>query len=56
VVAHNVLGRGRVLDRDSADADTRAFAEFNESVGRDMRLECVVLTVSEGVTIIRPRR
>lgn len=55
VVAHNVLARGRVLDRETADADTRALAAFNEAVARDPRLECVMLTVSEGVTIIRPR-
>lgn len=56
VVAHNVLARGRVLDGERADADTRAFSAFNEQVAKDPRLECVMLTVSEGVTIIRPRR
>ena len=56
IVANNVLWKGHVLDPDRADADSRAVAEFNEAVAQDPRLECVMLTVGEGITIIRPRR
>ena len=34
----------------------QAMAEFNASVARDPNLEAVMLTVGEGLTIIRPRR
>jgi caffeoyl-CoA O-methyltransferase len=56
IVANNVLWKGQVLDRARTDADTRAMVEYNEMVARDPRVECVMLTVGEGVTIIRPRR
>ncbi|MFV2063009.1 MAG: O-methyltransferase [Chloroflexota bacterium] len=55
IVANNVLWKGRVVIDDRSDADTRAMAEFNETVAADPRLDCVMLTVGEGLTIIRPR-
>jgi caffeoyl-CoA O-methyltransferase len=55
IVANNVLWRGEVLDRGRTDADTRAMAEFNAALARDERVECVMLTVGQGVTIVRPR-
>ena len=55
IVANNVLWKGHVVDPQRSDADTRAIAEFNASVAADPRLECVMLTVGEGLTIIRPR-
>jgi caffeoyl-CoA O-methyltransferase len=55
VVANSVLWKGRVLDPARVDAETRAMAAFNESVAADPRLDVVMLTVGEGLTIIRPR-
>jgi caffeoyl-CoA O-methyltransferase len=55
IVANNVLWKGHVLDAGRDDADTRAMAAFNASVAADPDLECVMLTVGEGLTIIRPR-
>lgn len=55
VIANNVLWKGHVLDGDRTDADTRAIADFNATVAADPGLECVMLTVGEGLTIIRPR-
>lgn len=55
IVANNVLWKGRVADAAGADAETRAMSEFNEAVAADDRLEVVMLTVGEGLTIIRPR-
>ena len=55
IVANNVLWKGHVVDGDRADADTRAIDEFNEAVAADPRLDTVMLTVGEGLTIIRPR-
>jgi caffeoyl-CoA O-methyltransferase len=56
IVANNVLWKGHVVDADRSDADTRAIAEFNETVAADSNLECVMLTVGEGLTMIRPRK
>ena len=56
VVANSVLWKGRVLDRRAADAETPAMAPFNERIAADPRLEVVMLTIGEGLTLIRPRR
>lgn len=49
VVADNVLWSGRVLS--PADATDRAVRRFNEHVRRDPRVESVMLTVRDGVTL-----
>lgn len=54
IVADNVLWSGRVLaPKDKSD---RAVVEFNKHVRHDPRVECVVLPVHDGVTLIRRRR
>mgnify|MGYP001812620942 CR=1 FL=1 len=55
IVANNVLWKGHVLETDGRDAATQAMAEFNAAVAADERLESVMLTVGEGLTIIRRR-
>jgi caffeoyl-CoA O-methyltransferase len=54
IAADNTLWNGDVLDRPPGDADTDAIRWFNETVGRDPRLVCVLLTVRDGITLIRP--
>jgi caffeoyl-CoA O-methyltransferase len=49
----NVLWRGTVLA--PADDDGRALAAFNEKVAGDARVECVMLTVRDGITLVRHR-
>jgi caffeoyl-CoA O-methyltransferase len=56
IVADNVLWSGRVIDAADESADTRAIRAFNEHVARDPRLEHVMLTVRDGVTLIRKAR
>src|SRR5690606_4587750 len=51
LVADNVLRGGRVLDPQS-DSD-RAIAAFNDRVRRDSRVEAVMLTVRDGLTLAR---
>jgi predicted O-methyltransferase YrrM len=34
-------------------ADTRALAEFNDYVASDTRVNCVMLTVRDGLTLVR---
>jgi caffeoyl-CoA O-methyltransferase len=53
IVADNVLWSGRVLDPSDDDADTAAMRVFNDLVLHDPRVECAMLTVRDGVTLIR---
>jgi caffeoyl-CoA O-methyltransferase len=57
IVVDNTLWSGAVLDPDAEDASdsTRALAAFNDMVVRDERVVCVMLTVRDGVTLIRRR-
>ncbi|MDQ6910809.1 MAG: methyltransferase, partial [Actinomycetota bacterium] len=57
IAVDNVLWSGRVLNAgaEDADEDTRAIAEFNDFVRNDARVVCVMLTVRDGVTLIRRR-
>src|SRR3954470_21481618 len=57
IVVDNTLWSGRVLDPDAGDGSesTRALAAFNDMVVRDDRVVCVMLTIRDGVTLIRPR-
>jgi len=53
LVADNVLWSGRVLAPES-DSD-RAIVRFNEHVRSDARVEAVMLTLRDGVTLARRR-
>jgi caffeoyl-CoA O-methyltransferase len=56
IAVDNTLWSGRVLDPgDDADESTRALAEFNDMLVRDERVVCVMLTVRDGVTLVRRR-
>ena len=53
IVADNVLWSGRVLaPKKKTD---RAVDRFNQHVRRDSRVECVMLSVRDGVSLIRKR-
>jgi caffeoyl-CoA O-methyltransferase len=55
IVADNTLWSGRVLDPSPTDRDTLALKAFNDLVAADPRVRCVMLTVRDGVTLIRRR-
>lgn len=55
IVADNVLRRGLVLDADAHAADVVAMRAFNDRVAADPRVEAVMLTVRDGITLIRIR-
>jgi caffeoyl-CoA O-methyltransferase len=57
IVVDNTLWSGQVLDPEAGDASesTRALAAFNDMVAGDERVVCVMLTIRDGVTLIRPR-
>ena len=54
IVADNVLWSGRVLE-EGGDESTQAIKAFNDHVAADERVECLMLTVRDGMTLIRRR-
>jgi caffeoyl-CoA O-methyltransferase len=54
IAADNTLWSGRVLE-DGDDEGTRAIKAFNEHVKSDPRVTSVMLSVRDGVTLIRPK-
>lgn len=55
IVADNVLWSGRVVE-DEGDESTQAVKAFNDHVAADDRVEQLMLTVRDGVTLIRRRQ
>jgi caffeoyl-CoA O-methyltransferase len=53
LLVDNVLWSGRVVDPGDTDEDTIALREFNDLVAGDGRVEVVVLTAFDGLTIAR---
>jgi caffeoyl-CoA O-methyltransferase len=53
ILADNTLANGDVLDPNGPMS--KAIARFNDHVRADSRVECVLLTVRDGVTLIRRR-
>jgi len=55
VIADNLLWGGAVLDRRINDADTSALRAFAKKVHADRRVESVLLTVRDGLLVVRKR-
>ena len=56
ILVDNTLWHGMVLEGSGAeDPDTVALRAFNDHVAADERVEAVLLTVGDGVTLIRRR-
>jgi caffeoyl-CoA O-methyltransferase len=55
ILADNVLWMGRVADPSADDPQTQAIRAFNAKVARDARVECVMIPLSDGLTLIRKR-
>jgi caffeoyl-CoA O-methyltransferase len=53
IAADNTLWSGRVLDESDQSEGTRAIRKFNEHVRADRRVVSVMLSVRDGVTLIR---
>jgi caffeoyl-CoA O-methyltransferase len=56
MIADNTLWSGRVVDPDDEDPSTRAIRALNERVLADDRVENVLLTVRDGMNVIRKRQ
>ena len=55
IAIDNTLWYQQVLDPGNGDADTPLIDAFNDYVVSDPRVECVMLTVRDGVTLVRRR-
>jgi caffeoyl-CoA O-methyltransferase len=54
ILADNTLWDGRVLEGEKAgDPETRGIIEFNQMIHEDERVENVLLSLRDGVTVIR---
>jgi caffeoyl-CoA O-methyltransferase len=55
IVFDNVLWMGQVLDARSTSDDTRALRALNDFIARDDRVQAVMISVADGLTIARKR-
>jgi caffeoyl-CoA O-methyltransferase len=55
ILADNVLFHGEVLEDNIKGKNARAIQEFNDYVRNDQRVECVMLTVRDGLMLIRKK-
>jgi caffeoyl-CoA O-methyltransferase len=55
IAVDNVLWSGEVANPAVGDALTRALRAFNEHVHRDERVELAMLSIGDGVTLLRKR-
>jgi len=55
VFVDNVLWRGKVLKKNISNVNARAIAEFNKKVKNDPHVEKVMLSVRDGVYLIRKK-
>jgi caffeoyl-CoA O-methyltransferase len=55
IVVDNVLWSGQVIDDNDQSPDTVAIRAFNDAVVADRRVVCVMLTIRDGVMLIRRR-
>ena len=55
IVFDNVLWMGQVLDTQTQSDDTRALQQLNDLIAGDRRVEAVMISVSDGLTIVRKR-
>jgi caffeoyl-CoA O-methyltransferase len=55
ILVDNVLWTGRVADPAAQDEMTTAIRAFNDKVAADPRVDCVMLPISDGLTLLRKR-
>jgi predicted O-methyltransferase YrrM len=55
ILFDNVLWMGQVLDTASTEESTRAIRELNDFIAADRRVDSVMLSISDGLTIVRKR-
>ena len=55
IVFDNVLWMGQVVNPDDQSDNTTALRALNDQVAADPRVECVMIAVSDGLTLARKR-
>ena len=55
IAIDNVLWGGGVLDASDTSADTRAIVELNDFIASDDRVDVVLVTIRDGVSLVRLR-
>jgi len=55
LVFDNVLWMGQVLDAETTSDDTKALRKLNDFITADHRVQAVMISVSDGLTIVRKR-
>jgi len=55
ILVDNVLWMGAVIDPKADDGDTVAIRNFNDRVAADSRVDCVMLPIADGLTLLRKR-
>jgi caffeoyl-CoA O-methyltransferase len=55
ILVDNVLWEGAVVNPAVDDEDTLAIRTFNDLVAADSRVECVMLPIADGLTLLRKR-
>jgi caffeoyl-CoA O-methyltransferase len=55
ILVDNVLWNGSVIDPEKTDANTEAIRRFNDHVAADRRVDCVMASISDGLTFARKK-
>lgn len=55
ILVDNVLWGGNVISEEATDDNTLAIRTFNDKVAADERVDCVMLAISDGLTLLRKR-
>ncbi len=55
ILVDNVLWSGNVIEAAPRDADSLAIRRFNDLVAADERVDCVMLPIADGLTLLRKR-
>ncbi|MES1991474.1 MAG: class I SAM-dependent methyltransferase [Pseudomonadota bacterium] len=55
IAIDNVLWAGAVADTSKNDADTHALRTLNTKISNDARVDCSLLTIGDGVMLVRKR-
>jgi predicted O-methyltransferase YrrM len=55
ILVDNTLWGGAVADAKATDDNTKAIRAFNDAVAADDRVEGVILTLGDGLSLLRKR-
>jgi caffeoyl-CoA O-methyltransferase len=55
LLVDNVLWGGNVVDPNAEDENTLAIRAFNDAVAADSRVDCAMIPLSDGLTLLRKR-